>query len=81
MLIRVKLPRDSGPWLFVDGEYSAHDDQTTADVARAIGFPPDYNWPYPAWCESKNRTEQRLAWYGALCYRIRGQWGAREVET
>jgi len=73
---RVRCPVDSGPLLYVDDEYAAHNSDAARLVAKAIGFAPCDDWPLPPW--SKRSSERTLAWYAALCYRIRGQFEARE---
>ena len=77
MIIRfqVRCPRGSGPRLYIDGKYSDPSDPTTARLAKAIGFPPVHLWPFPHW------STQRLAWHTALCYRLRGQFGAKTTEV
>ena len=66
----------AGPWLYVDGEYAAHDSDAARLVADAIGFATETDWPLPPW--SHRPSERTIAWYTALCYRIRGEFGAKE---
>ena len=73
---QVRCPVDSGPWLCVDGEYAAHDSDAAQLVAKVIGFASEFDWPLPPW--SKRPSERTIAWYTALCYRIRGEFGAKE---
>jgi len=66
--IRVALPRGSGPWLYVNGEYAAGEFGQPQRAAEALGFPRWGQWP--AGCAD---------WYESLCYWFRGRYGAREI--
>jgi hypothetical protein len=67
--VKVRLPRGAGPWLYVDGQF-VEGLRIPGAVAKAVQFPGPSAWE--AWGRGR-------AWRDALCYFLRGKYGAKEI--
>jgi hypothetical protein len=67
--VKVRLPRWAGPWLYVDGEY-VEGLRIPGAVAKAVQFPGPSAW---------DKLGKARAWRDALCYFLRGKYGAKEI--